>query len=79
MEQELRNNLFELAARLEAATKITRVTVCKRALNCTRFFSRLEAGEGFTIRTYDRLVQWFSDNWPPRVKWPRHIKRPEPR
>lgn len=36
------------------------------------------AKSNFTIDTYDRVVQAFSDAWPDDRPWPAGIERPEP-
>ena len=79
MEETLRNHLLELARLFEAKTGITAGTVGKRALNDNTVFARLRAAEtGFGVRTYDKLVRWFSENWPNGAKWPKDIERPKP-
>lgn len=77
MEETLRKHLLELARRYEAKTGTSASTVGKRALNDNTVFARLEAAKiGFGIRTYDRLVGWFAENWPPETEWPEEIERP---
>lgn len=70
MEDLLRIRLLDCAARFEAATSLTAATVGKRALNDNTFFARLESGQGFTIRTYDRVIGWFEENWPENLAFP---------
>lgn len=77
MHNELAANLLKLASDYEAATKLSKSGVGKSILNDTTFFKRIEAGDGFNVKTYDRVVEWFSANWPARTKWPRHIERPK--
>ena len=77
MEETLRNHLLDLARRFEAATEVTLSSIGKRALNDNTVFARIEAAKiGFGIRTYDRLVKWFSDNWPKDAEWPEDVERP---
>ena len=77
MEETLRTHLLDLSRTFSDATKISPATVGKRALNDNTVFARLAAGDmGFNIRTYDRLVGWFSDNWPEDSEWPEGIERP---
>lgn len=76
MEETLRSQLMLLAAAFEAATGTSPKTIGKRALNDNTFFSRLETGHGFTIRTFDRCVEWLSANWPEDCEWPIDIERP---
>ena len=28
--------------------------------------------------TYSRVLQWFSDHWPPDLVWPAEVQRPQP-
>ena len=37
---------------------------------------RIRAGAGFTVDTYTRAIQWFSDHWPTDLPWPPDIPRP---
>jgi len=74
MEELLRAHLIDLAGRFEAATGVTERTIGKRALNDNTFFARLhQSGAGFNVRTYDRLLYWFSANWPAGEPWPKRI------
>ncbi|WP_146193168.1 hypothetical protein [Maritimibacter sp. 55A14] len=41
-----------------------------------RLFQRLRDGHGTTIRTYNKVLQWFSDHWPEDLDWPSDIPRP---
>lgn len=41
-----------------------------------QFFKRLEAGGTCTLRTAAIVLQWFSDNWPEDLAWPKDIARP---
>lgn len=77
MEETLRHHLLKCAALFEEATDITPATVGKRALNDNTYFARIATGQGFTIRTYDKVMEWLSDNWPDdKVEWPADIPRP---
>jgi hypothetical protein len=76
MEETLRLTLIDLAAKFEAATGVSPATAAKRALNDNTFFSRIEEGAGFNIRTFDRLVEWFAGNWPADADWPSDVSRP---
>ena len=51
-------------------------TIGAYSVNDGKFFERLKAGKGCTIRTGARVLQWFSDAFPPDLEWPRHIPRP---
>ena len=51
-------------------------TVSNWIVGHARLFSRLEAGQGTTVATYNRAAQWFSDHWPDDLAWPANIARP---
>ena len=76
MEETLRHHLFECAALFERATGISPATVGKRALNDNTFFARMAEGQGFTVRTYDKVMDWLSTNWPEGIEWPKDVPRP---
>jgi len=76
MEETLRHHLLKCAALFEEATGVTPATVGKRALNDNTYFARIATGQGFTIRTYDKVMEWLSDNWPEKVVWPADVPRP---
>lgn len=79
MEETLRNQLLELARRFGEATELSLSAIGRRALNDNTVFGRLAAARlGFGIKTYDKLVQWFSDNWPQDLEWPEDVPRPIP-
>lgn len=78
MEETLRQHLGECAAAFEAATGIRPSVVSRRALQDSRYLDRVLGGEGFTVRTFDRLIQFLSDKWPPEADhtWPSAVPRP---
>lgn len=78
MEKTLRQSLAAIATAFTEATGIAASTASKRAVNDQMFIGRVIEGGGFTIRTYDRAVQWFADNWPKHAVWPEGVERPEP-
>ena len=39
-------------------------------------FKRLRENKGCTIATYNRVLVWFSNNWPDDLQWPADIPRP---
>lgn len=62
MEQELRSRLFKTAERLSALTGITEQSIGQKAINDNTFFKRVrENGAGFTVKTYDRLMEWMEN------------------
>jgi hypothetical protein len=77
METELKENLRALARAYVASRPYEPTTLWARAANDARFMERLDSGKTFTIRTYDRTVQWFSDHWPEGAAWPKSVVRPK--
>jgi hypothetical protein len=75
MEQELRRHLLTCAELYAAARKVEIVTVARLAANDWRFFDRLD-DKTFTIRKYDQVMGWFSENWPEGIDWPLNVPRP---
>lgn len=69
-------NLLTLAETYSAHTSLKLSTIGVYALNDGKFFLRLQDGAGCTVRTAERAAQWFSDNWPADVAWPRDVARP---
>ncbi len=61
-----------------AHTGKTLSTVGSYAVRDGKFFLRLGNGGGCTLRTAKRVIEWFSDNWPTDLEWPREIPRPTP-
>lgn len=77
LETRLKLDLHQCAAVYAQAAKVSMTTVGKRVANDGHFFVRLKNGAGFTVRTYDRAMLWFSRNWPPDAAWPYGIQRPQ--
>lgn len=53
-------------------------TVSQRAAGDWRFFDRIVDGKSFTARTYDRVMEWFAQNWPSDAPWPEGVRRAAP-
>jgi hypothetical protein len=51
-------------------------TIAKRANLHTRFFERLRAGEGVTVRGFNRAMRFFQESWPEDLDWPPQVPRP---
>ncbi len=74
---EQKHALITLVDTLAAHQGVTHYAISMRALGKGDFFKKLrEPGAGCHIRTADRLMHWFSDNWPNDLAWPRDIQRP---
>lgn len=78
METELKQHLLSLSAAYAAATGMKPTAIWIAVLNDRAFPSRLKSDKTITLRTYDRAVQWFSDNWPADLDWPSEVQRPAP-
>jgi hypothetical protein len=75
---DLRTCLFRVADRYCGALNISRPRLATLLVNDGKFFDRVAAGGGFTARTYERSLRWFSDHWPNDTPWPEGISRPTP-
>jgi hypothetical protein len=77
MEQELKGGLLACAERHAAARKIALPTLGRLAAGDWRFFERLgQHDKTFTVRKYDEVMRWFSENWPDGAEWPASVPRP---
>lgn len=76
MEAELKSNLLAVGALFASATGLAPSTVGMRVARDARFFDRLNDGKGFTVKTYDSVLCWFSENWPQGIAWPVDVPRP---
>lgn len=77
METELKQHLITLSEGLASAGRIGVTTVWRQAINDPTFFDRLKSDKTITVRTYDRAVRWFSENWPQDVPWPESVPAPK--
>jgi hypothetical protein len=74
----LKSSLLNIAERHCLATGMSKARLATLIANDGKFFDRIEAGGGFTARTYERALQWFSTNWPDNAEWPAGVERPAP-
>lgn len=70
--------LVEMAITYAQHCSLALSTVSSYAANDGKFFQRLSQGAGCTLRTAERRIQWFSDNWPEDLEWPSDVPRPAP-
>lgn len=70
------SDLVKQAKTYSAHTGKTLSTISSYAVRDGKFFDRLERGGGCTLRTAERLILWFSDNWPDDLEWPSGVPRP---
>lgn len=79
MEHTLRASLVAIAVAFANAENCALSTVSRRCRNDSAFFRRIsDVDKSFTLRTFDEVMQWFSDNWPHGQEWPEEIDRPAP-
>lgn len=70
------DTLINLAAMYSSHSGLSSATVSTYAANDGKFFRRLDQGAGCTLKTAERVVEWFAANWPDDLEWPRDIPRP---
>ena len=71
------DHLIQIANLYAQSRKVTMGTLGTYAAADGKFFPRLSKGR-VTIRRAERVLQWFSDNWPADLPWPDDIPRPTP-
>ena len=71
-----RTDLLTLADLYARHQRRALATVSNRIVGHARLFSRLKANQGTTIRTYERALAWFDQNWPADLEWPAGVSRP---
>lgn len=73
---DLKAALLSVSARYCGSTGMSKARLATLIANDGKFFDRIEAGGSFTIRTHERAMRWFSDNWPVGTAWPEGVARP---
>lgn len=69
--------LVELAEAFAAHRGLTMSTVSTYAANDGKFFGSMkDGGASCTFRRAAKVLQFFSDNWPSDLEWPKGIERP---
>lgn len=59
-----------------AAVGIGRKRVSTIVMNRGSKFDDIADGADLSTRTFERAMQWFSDNWPAAAEWPEGVPRP---
>ena len=72
----MRGQLLQLISQFRQVDGRSEATISNHAVGHARLFSRVRGGKGLVPNTYDRAIQWFSDNWPADLPWPADIPRP---
>lgn len=72
----LRNALIIVANRYCEGSGLSRGRVSTIVLNSGTALDRIEAGANFTNKSYERALNYFSENWPNDAVWPENIMRP---
>ena len=68
-------HLHTLASTYAAHVRRSVSTVADHAGLHNRLFRRLKLGGGCRVDTFNAAMQWFSENWPRDLEWPRDIPR----
>lgn len=71
--------LTTLAETMAAHQGVTHYAISMRALGKGDFFKKLMAGGDCRTVTAARVLDWFANNWPTDLEWPRAVPRPETR
>lgn len=60
------------------ARKTARTTLSGLIMKDSRALDRYAAGGALALKSYERCLQWLSNNWPDDLVWPLDIERPQP-
>lgn len=73
---DYRQQLTRLAELYGAKRKLSEASIANQIRCNGGFFARLRAGGSCRVDTMHRVIQFFSDRWPPDLAWPDEIDRP---
>ena len=59
---DYRKQLLEAVEVCCARTGLARATIATKVVNDGKFFDRIEAGGGFTMRTFEAFIRFFEQN-----------------
>lgn len=76
MENATSKHLVDLANLYGAHHNVSHWRVSFLARGNGQFFRGLGEGKSCTLKTAAAVLQWFSDNWPDDLAWPKDIARP---
>jgi len=77
MKQTLHQQLVSVAQQYANLTDTELPIVAHRMIGNRYLFQRIIRGSSLTCVTWERCMQWLSDNWPERRAWPKGVTRPE--
>jgi hypothetical protein len=72
-------SLMTLIDAYVAATGIADASLSMRVFRDNKKIRSLRHGGDITTSRMDAAVQWFSENWPENLDWPRGVSRPRAR
>ncbi|MGR3435237.1 MAG: hypothetical protein ACU0CO_10170 [Shimia sp.] len=71
--------LLKVADKYSAHTKTSLGTLGTYIVGQSNWFATLATVSDTGTRRADRAFQWFSDNWPDDLDWPKECRRPAPK
>lgn len=75
----LKKQLLVLCSQYCKERDISRSRLSTLIFNGGHVIDRIAANSGdLTTRSFERAMQWLSDNWPDDLAWPDDIQRPAP-
>ncbi len=76
MSSDIHTHLTALCDTFAAHANLSHWRVSYLARGDGQFFDRLRRGKTCTIKTAASVLDWFNQNWPADLEWPRDIPRP---
>lgn len=70
---DYRVQLVSLAEKMAKARGVSEARIANLAGCDGNFFARIRNGGGCRVDTLQRLIRFFSDNWPTHAQWPDEI------
>lgn len=79
MAQQLRTDLLAVARAYCDGRGIALSSLGQYMLGSSVCLAELRDGKRKMVaEVYDQSLQWMSDRWPPKARWPAHVGRPTP-
>jgi hypothetical protein len=78
-ELSLKEKLLLVSDTYCKAVELSDARVSTLLFNAGRKIFFLKNGTDLSTGNWERAMQWFSDRWPARTKWPTNVKRPRAR